>query len=370
MEEALTVVKKVYSKGYKKNEVDIKAVNEYATKFNEALEKGWKSGGVKIDFESVDEKMLASLRENVWQFSAAKNKEELNQLKALLRDENGKLRSWESFKEEAVKVTADFKGRYMRVEYDMAVNSSYLAARWEDYDDDSVLVYTTAGDDRVRESHEELDGITLPKNHPFWDTYYPPNGWNCRCTTFPTTTRRRTPDDDIPYGVIDNVPPMFRTNIAKEGLVFPEGHPYWKNRVKVKSNDKEIWERERIKPLREKYLDSLSQNKNRNVTKAFGGQKVKVKFNNKNGLNHFINDILIKTNRITEKDLPKIHEFVKESKPLPRVDLYKDRKDGIERFYYLHDKKRRVIYQIAERPQFKKDGQVIMYRFLYGVVND
>lgn len=114
----------------------------------------------------------------------------------------------------------------------MPVNASYSAARWEDYEEDSMLVYTTAGDDRVRESHEELEGITLPKSHAFWDTFYPPNGWNCRCSTFPTTTRRRTPDDQIPHGVIDNVPPMFRTNVAKEGLVFPEGHPYFSNKVK------------------------------------------------------------------------------------------------------------------------------------------
>lgn len=375
MEEALTVVKKVYTKGYKKNEVDIKAVNEYATKFSEGLEKGWKQAGSKIDFESPDNKMLNSLKENVWQFSAAKNKEELNQLNALLRDENGKLRSWKSFKEEAVKVTADFKGRYMRVEYDMAVNSSYLAARWEDYDDDAVLVYTTAGDDRVRESHEELDGITLPKNHSFWDTYYPPNGWNCRCTVFPTTTNRRTPDDQIPHGVIDNVPPMFRTNIAKEGLVFPESHPYWKNKVKVpkkeieKANDKKQ-ERKKEKTIREKHLELLEQNKGRNITKSFGGQSITTKFNNKDGLKHFVNDVLVKTNRISEKDLPKIHEFMKEAKPLPRIDLYKDRKDGIERFYYLHDEKRRVIYQIAERQEKRKNGRINIYRFLYGVVND
>jgi len=370
MEEALTMVRSVYQGDYKANEVDAKAVSEYDTKFTEALKTGWEKAGSKIDFDSPDEKMLQKLKDNVWQFSAAKNKEELNQLNALLRDEKGKLRTWTSFKEEAIKVTKDFKERYMRVEYDMAVNASYSAARWEDYDDDSVLVYTTAGDDRVRESHEELDGITLPKNHPFWDTYYPPNGWNCRCTTFPTTTRRRTPDDDIPYGVIDNVPPMFRTNIAKEGLVFPKRHPYFSNKVEIKHKNPKIQEKEKAKSVRVKYLKLLEHNQNRNVTKSFGGQQIKIRFNEKYGLNHFINDVLVKTNRIAEKDLPKIHEFVKESKPLPRTDLYKDRTDGIEKFYYLHDEKRRVIYQIAERPQFKSGGRVVIHRFIYGVVND
>ncbi len=31
-------------------------------------------------------------------------------------------------------------------------------------------------------NYKELNGITLPKNDAFWNEYYPPNGWRCRCT--------------------------------------------------------------------------------------------------------------------------------------------------------------------------------------------
>lgn len=41
--------------------------------------------------------------------------------------------------------------------------------------------YLTVGDDRVRPEHEALDGIKRKKDDEFWDTYWPPNGWNCRC---------------------------------------------------------------------------------------------------------------------------------------------------------------------------------------------
>ncbi len=41
--------------------------------------------------------------------------------------------------------------------------------------------YVTAGDDRVRDSHVGLDGVTLPKDDPWWATNTPPNGWACRC---------------------------------------------------------------------------------------------------------------------------------------------------------------------------------------------
>lgn len=45
--------------------------------------------------------------------------------------------------------------------------------------------YVTAGDDRVRPSHAILDGVTLPKGNPFWNRFYPPNGFNCRCQAIP-----------------------------------------------------------------------------------------------------------------------------------------------------------------------------------------
>ena len=45
--------------------------------------------------------------------------------------------------------------------------------------------YVTTGDDRVRPTHAALDGITLPKEDKFWERFYPPNGWNCRCQAIP-----------------------------------------------------------------------------------------------------------------------------------------------------------------------------------------
>ncbi|MBN2023592.1 MAG: hypothetical protein JW809_12475 [Pirellulales bacterium] len=59
----------------------------------------------------------------------------------------------------------------------------------------------TWGDDRVRPEHEGYDGVTLPKDDPFWLENTPPNGWACRCATIPmfaeaTLNRPRTVDVD------------------------------------------------------------------------------------------------------------------------------------------------------------------------------
>ena len=41
--------------------------------------------------------------------------------------------------------------------------------------------YSTAGDNRVRDSHRVLDGKQWPINDPEAVKVYPPNSFNCRC---------------------------------------------------------------------------------------------------------------------------------------------------------------------------------------------
>lgn len=43
--------------------------------------------------------------------------------------------------------------------------------------------YFSVGDDRVRPTHLAMDGTKAPKDDPIWQTWMPPAGWNCRCTT-------------------------------------------------------------------------------------------------------------------------------------------------------------------------------------------
>lgn len=41
--------------------------------------------------------------------------------------------------------------------------------------------YVTVGDHRVRPAHAAMDGEVRRYDDPFWNAWYPPNGFNCRC---------------------------------------------------------------------------------------------------------------------------------------------------------------------------------------------
>lgn len=70
--------------------------------------------------------------------------------------------------------------------YDINTRQAYAAGRWARAMRGPMpyLIYRTKGDERVRASHRRWDFICLPKNDPWWDTHYPPNGWRCRCLAY------------------------------------------------------------------------------------------------------------------------------------------------------------------------------------------
>jgi SPP1 gp7 family putative phage head morphogenesis protein len=75
----------------------------------------------------------------------------------------------------------------VRTQSQIAYNSAKWKEEQQPYVQDILwgYVYLTVGDERVRESHQVLDGTKLPKDDPFWLRFYPPNGYSCRCQAVP-----------------------------------------------------------------------------------------------------------------------------------------------------------------------------------------
>jgi len=185
---------------------------------------------VAAEFSTPDAEMLTRLVRDVWYFSGAKNYQEMRDLTLLLKDDKGKLREFDDFKEAAEGVIDRYNESWLKTEYNFAVSSSQSAARWVEFEKEASIIpnlkYQTVGDDHVRLSHQVLDGIIRPVNDSFWITHYPPNGWGCRCEAVQSLDGygKVTPDHNIP--VVD-IPKMFETNLAKTGLIYPKNHPYY-----------------------------------------------------------------------------------------------------------------------------------------------
>lgn len=63
---------------------------------------------------------------------------------------------------------------------------SYAAGHWAGFERAKrtrpFLRYVALLDDRTRPSHRARHNLVLPVDHPYWDRWAPPCGWNCRCT--------------------------------------------------------------------------------------------------------------------------------------------------------------------------------------------
>lgn len=179
--------------------------------------------------------MRQRLNESDYIFSGMKTFHELNEAFPQLLDEKGNRKPFEQFLNDVQKIDDTYNGNYLRAEYNFAQASAEMAAKWEQFEadgDDYPLQYRTAGDDKVRPEHAELHGITLPPSDSFWDEYFPPNGWNCRCTVVQVLGRNNplTPHDEAMSrakgAMTQKQQKMFAFNPGKQGRVFPAYNPY------------------------------------------------------------------------------------------------------------------------------------------------
>jgi SPP1 gp7 family putative phage head morphogenesis protein len=112
--------------------------------------------------------------------------------------------------------------------------------------------YDAVNDSRTRPTHAALDGKIFPADHPFWDTWYPPNGHRCRCSVNPVhkyvaeEEGLKIETEDPTGGLIEPVDPVTGVTMPARPLI-PD--PGWGH-----NPAKEAWQ-----PDLSKYPDKLRE---------------------------------------------------------------------------------------------------------------
>lgn len=185
--------------------------------------------------------MRDRLRESDWIFSGMKTFHELNEAFPSMLNEDGTRKPFNQFLNDVQKVDETYNRRYLNAEYNFANASAEMAGRWESFEEDEdryLLQYRTQNDGAVRPEHAELHGITLPASDSFWDTCYPPNGWNCRCTVVQVLKDKYQETDHNEAmrlggeAMSKDSKGMFAFNPGKQEKVFPDYNPYTISRCK------------------------------------------------------------------------------------------------------------------------------------------
>ena len=111
----------------------------------------------------------------------------------------------------------DISGYRAETIYRTNLQTAYQVGRYEQMTDPDILemrpywMYVAVMDDRTRPEHAALNGKVFPADDPFWDHWYPPNGYNCRCTVYT----------------------LSESELEREGLIVQKGKDFYNRPVKM-----------------------------------------------------------------------------------------------------------------------------------------
>jgi Phage Mu protein F like protein len=195
-----------------------------------------------ITDNDMPETMQKALQSDAFLFGSLKANAQLFEASKLLLNDDGRLKPFSEVSKQFDKLNVNYNQNYLEAEYEFAVASSQMASKWTELgsSDRYNLQYRTAKDERVRESHQALADITLPKEDPFWSSFYPPNGWRCRCTAVEVLKDKyEVSSSEVAIKAGEkatteigkdgkNRLEIFRFNPGQKQVVFPPTHPYGK----------------------------------------------------------------------------------------------------------------------------------------------
>ena len=353
-------------------------------------------------FETVkmSDLMRTRLQESDWIFSGMKTFHELNEAFPSLLDEDGNRKSFERFLNDVQSIDRTYNRNYLQAEYNFAGASAEMAARWEDFledEDEYYLQYRTAGDDLVRPEHAALHGVTLPMKDSFWNTYYPPNGWNCRCTVVQVLKDKYRATDHAEAmrrggeALAKDKKGMFAFNPGKQGKTFPDYNPYTISKcrtcpktelslagfmptstlcagcpiIRKCAADKT---KSKVAIERQHFMHEMEPLLKKRLTVDGNGHPMSVGFS-RYGNKHLYSDTFGRSGGFQKEDLSQVDALLAKGKFIKKSKLSKPRKDDIKRFYYYEvaHKGKTFYFNVAEEDDISPTGAINHHRYLYSI---
>lgn len=315
----------------------------------------------------MSEAMRKRLERSNYVFSGLKTFHELNEAFPSLLDENGNRKTFERFLNDVRKIDETYNSNYLRAEFNFVQASAEMAAKWERFMQDGdryYLQYRTAGDAKVRPTHAEMAGITLPASDPFWEEFYPPNGWGCRCSVvqvrkskYPATDHEEAMARGESALELDKKG-MFRFNAGMEQKTMPDYNPYTIKRCKdcdiakgklklafVPDNElcaackllqKCVGDKDKSQRAIERthYLHEMEPLLQKKVEKTVNGKNMNIGFT-KDGNKHLFSDTFGRTRIVSKEELKNLDSYLERAEYVDDSALTHPRTDNVEHYYYF-----------------------------------
>ena len=349
----------------------------------------------------MSEAMRKRLERSNYVFSGLKTFHELNEAFPSLLDENGNRKTFERFLNDVRKIDETYNSNYLRAEFNFVQASAEMAAKWERFMQDGdryYLQYRTAGDAKVRPTHAEMAGITLPASDPFWEDFYPPNGWGCRCSVvqvrkskYPATDHEEAMARGESALELDKKG-MFRFNAGMEQKTMPDYNPYTIKRCKdcdiakgklklafVPDNElcaackllqKCVGDKDKSQRAIERthYLHEMEPLLQKKVEKTVNGKNMNIGFT-KDGNKHLFSDTFGRTRIVSKEELKNLDSYLERAEYVDDSALTHPRTDNVEHYYYfkvrINGKWARL--NVAKEVHRQPNGKVQIKYFLYSI---
>ncbi len=141
------------------------------------------------------------------------------------------------------------------------VQSAYMAGRYAQVKKTAKYrpygKYSAIRDNRTRKPHLALNGKIYPLDHVFWDTWWPPNGFRCRCDVI-TYSEKQIKDrkltvetEDITGTIVEPVNPVTGIKSPAIPLIPDSGFDYHPGKAAFGGLTKDVKKLGKLTPIEE-----------------------------------------------------------------------------------------------------------------------